>query len=270
MVAQDPMSAQPHIDTTAPHTARVYDWLLGGKDNFPADEAVGRQLLTLNPNARIMARCNRAFMHRAVRWLAGRGVRQFLDIGTGIPTEPNLHQVAQEVAPEARVVYADHDPIVLRHAQALLRSTPEGATEYVQADARDPKAILHEAGRTLDLEKPVALSLCALLHFLTDDEAYDVVRDLLRPLAPGSYLLVSHATGDFEPEKTREGQQMYRAQGMTLEPRSRVDVARFFNGLELVEPGVVVPTAWHPDLGEVIDVPGDTPISGYGAVGRKL
>ncbi len=143
MTGQEPQSIE--IDTSKPHPARMYDWFLGGKDNYPVDEQMARQLLTLDARGRDMARVNRAFMHRATRWLAEHGVRQFLDIGTGIPTEPNLHQIAQQAAPEARVVYCDNDPIVLAHAAALLRSTPEGATEYIQADARRPETILAES-----------------------------------------------------------------------------------------------------------------------------
>ncbi|MGW4750413.1 SAM-dependent methyltransferase, partial [Streptomyces sp. NPDC004290] len=187
-----------HIDTSRAHPARVYDWLLGGKDNYPVDEAVGE---TLPPEARDAARQNRAFMHRAAAYLAAQGVDQFLDIGTGIPTEPNLHQIVQRAVPTARIVYADNDPIVLRHAEALLRSTPEGRTAYIQADAREPEKILAAAGDTLDFAQPIALSLVALLHLVADeDDPYRIVAELLRPLAPGSCLALSHATGDFDPE----------------------------------------------------------------------
>ncbi|PNG16701.1 SAM-dependent methyltransferase, partial [Streptomyces cahuitamycinicus] len=254
MTGQDPTSAV-QIDTTRPHPARMYDWYLGGKDNYPVDEEMGRQMLTLDPRVPVMARVNRAFMHRATRWLAGSGVRQFLDIGTGIPTEPNLHQIAQETAPGARVVYCDNDPIVLAHAAALLRGTDEGATEYLQADVRDPDAILEGARKVLDLTRPVALSLVALLHFVSDEDgAHDLVRQLLAELPSGSYLVMTHATADFTPEESKAATEKLRAAGVTLALRSREEFTRFFDGLDLVEPGVEVPHRWHPELGE--SVPG--------------
>jgi hypothetical protein len=258
------------IDTSKPHPARMYDWYLGGKDNYPVDEAMGRQMLALDPRVPVMAKVNRAFMHRATRWLAGHGVRQFLDIGTGIPTEPNLHQVAQEVAPDARVVYCDNDPIVLAHAAALLRSTPEGVTEYLQADVRDPAAILDGAGKVLDFTRPVALSLVALLHFVSDEEgAHDLVARLLAELPSGSYLMMTHATADFTPQESAAATQKLKAAGVTLALRSREEFAHFFDGLELVEPGVEVVHHWHPELGEPVPGQEDGVIPGYGAVARK-
>ncbi|MDT0491203.1 SAM-dependent methyltransferase [Streptomyces griseus] len=268
------MTGQDHrateIDTGKPHPARMYDWFLGGKDNYPVDEQMARQLLTLDARGRDMARVNRAFMHRATRWLAEKGVHQFLDIGTGIPTEPNLHQIAQRTAPGARVVYCDNDPIVLAHAAALLRSTPEGATEYIQADARRPGTILAEAGKVLDFGRPVALSLLALLHFIDDEDgAAGLVAELVEQLPSGSYLVLSHTTGDFDPEGAARARALYRERGMTLRLRSRAELTAFFDGLELVEPGVSLSADWHPELGEVIDVPGDEPIPGYAGVARK-
>lgn len=258
------------IDTGKPHPARMYDWFLGGKDNYPVDEQMARQLLAVDARGRDMARVNRAFMHRATRWLAENGIRQFLDIGAGIPTEPNLHQIAQRTAPDARVVYCDNDPIVLAHAAALLRSTPEGATEYIQADARRPEVILEAAGKVLDFDRPIALSLLALLHFLDDEDgAAELVDRLVDQLAPGSYLVLSQTTGDFDPEGAAKAAAMYRARGMTLRPRSRAELTAFFHGLELVDPGVSLSADWHPELGEVIDVPGDEPIPGYAGVARK-
>ncbi|GAA2923844.1 SAM-dependent methyltransferase [Kitasatospora cinereorecta] len=258
------------IDTSKPHPARMYDWFLGGKDNYPVDEQMARQLLTLDARGRDMARVNRAFMHRATRWLAENGVRQFLDIGTGIPTEPNLHQIAQRAAPDARVVYCDNDPIVLAHAAALLQSTPEGVTEYIQADARRPETILEAAGKVLDLSRPVALSLVALLHFIDDEDgAADLVDRLLDRLPSGSYLVLSHTTGDFDPEGAAQARALYKARGMTLRPRSRAELTAFFHGLELVEPGVSLSADWRPELGEVINVFGDDPIPGYAGVARK-
>ncbi|GGV73854.1 hypothetical protein GCM10015535_01660 [Streptomyces gelaticus] len=259
------------IDTTKPHPARMYDWFLGGKDNYPVDEEMARQLLAVDARGRDMARVNRAFMHRATRWLAENGIRQFLDIGTGIPTEPNLHQIAQRTAPDARIVYCDNDPIVLAHAAALLRSTPQGATEYVQADARKPEAILEAAGRVLDFGRPIALSMLALLHFLDDEDgAAELVGRLVERLPSGSYLVLSHTTGDFDPEGAAQASAMYRARGMTLRLRSHAEITTFFDGLELVEPGVSLSADWHPELGEVIEVPGDEPIPGYAGVARKV
>lgn len=259
------------IDTSKPHPARMYDWFLGGKDNYPVDEEMARRLLAVDARGRDMARVNRAFMHRATRWLAENGIRQFLDIGTGIPTEPNLHQIAQRTAPDARIVYCDNDPIVLAHAAALLRSTPQGATEYIQADARRPEAILEAAGRVLDFGRPIALSMLALLHFLDDEDgAAELVGRLVERLPSGSYLVLSHTTGDFDPEGAAQASAMYRARGMTLRLRSHAEITTFFDGLELVEPGVSLSADWHPELGEVIEVPGDEPIPGYAGVARKV
>ncbi|CAL9580310.1 SAM-dependent methyltransferase [Streptomyces sp. enrichment culture] len=266
MTGQHPVE----IDTSRPHPARMYDWYLGGKDNYPVDEAMGRQMLALDPRVPVMARVNRAFMQRATRWLAGRGVRQFLDIGTGIPTEPNLHQVAQRVVPDARVVYCDNDPIVLAHAAALLRGTDEGTTEYLQADARDPDAILAGARKVLDFERPIALSLVALLHFVPDEDgAHELVRRLLAPLPPGSHLVLTHATADFTPEESAAATAKLKAAGVTLALRSRAEFGRFFDGLDLVPPGISIPHEWHPELGEPVPGQSDGVIPGYGAVARK-
>ncbi|ANP50817.1 SAM-dependent methyltransferase [Streptomyces griseochromogenes] len=260
--------AAHEIDTTRPHPARVYDWFLGGKDNYPVDERLGRQIAAIvDQGAPRAARANRAFMRRATRALAEEsGIRQFLDIGTGIPTEPNLHQIAQSVAPDARVVYVDNDPIVLAHAGALLRGTPEGVTEYVQADARDPHTILEQAARVLDFDRPVALSLIALLHFIADEDgARDLVATLVDALAPGSCLVLSTMTADFEPENVRKGIDAYAAGGVTLVARSQAEVGVFFEGLDLLAPGIVSVADWRPDRAP------DTgaPVSLYGAVGHK-
>ncbi|MGW5102889.1 SAM-dependent methyltransferase [Streptomyces sp. NPDC004100] len=231
------------IDTDVAHPARVYDWLLGGKDNYPVDVAVGKML---PPEARDGARQNRAFMHRAVAWLAGQGVDQFLDIGSGIPTEPNLHQIVQRVVPSARVVYTDNDPLVLRHAEALLTGRPEGATDYVQADVRDTGTIIERARRTLDFDRPVALSLIALLHFLGDDQKPGtLVADLLAALPSGSHLVLSHASSDIYPELSAQVTEEYAKGGIKLAFRSRSEVLRFFDGLELVDPGLVTAPEWH-------------------------
>ncbi len=233
----------PHIDTSKPHPARVYDWLLGGKDNYPVDQRVGE---TLPAEARGNAARNRAFMHRAAAWLAKNGVDQYLDIGTGIPTEPNLHQIVQAITPAARIVYADNDPIVLRHAEALLASTPEGATDFVHADVRRPTEILERAVESLDFDHPIALSLIALLHFLPDDEdPYGVVRTLVRALPSGSHLVLSHGTADQHPELKEETEQAYKKGAIPLRMRTRAEVEPFFEGLHLVEPGLVFATEWY-------------------------
>ncbi|MFD3573376.1 SAM-dependent methyltransferase [Streptomyces sp. NPDC058644] len=240
-----PGAPRPTIDTSNPHPARVYDWLLGGKDNYPVDEAVGEKL---PPEAKDAARQNRAFMNRAVAWLATRGVDQFLDIGTGIPTAPNLHQIVQDIVPSARVLYTDNDPIVLRHAEALLVSRPEGITDYIQADVREPRAILEHARGLLDFERPIALSLIALLHFLPDDQdPYGIVNTLIGALPSGSHLVLSHASSDIYPELAEQVTAEYAKGGIRLAFRTRGEFARFFEGLDLVEPGLVTATEWFKD-----------------------
>ncbi|MDT0264746.1 SAM-dependent methyltransferase [Streptomyces sp. DSM 44915] len=232
-----------------PHTARVYDYYLGGKSHYASDRAAGDAVLRVWPGARAAARVNRQFMHRAVRYLGERGIRQFLDIGTGIPTEPNLHQVAQSVAPDSRVVYVDKDRLVLTYSDALIRSAPEGRTRYVEADvARDHERIIREAFEVLDPAEPVALSLVALLHFVPDEQgAREVVRALLDALPAGSALVLSHGTHDFDAEVMLRVEAIYRQGGMAAQSRSRAEVLAFFDGLELAEPGVVPPHRWRPD-----------------------
>ncbi|GHB04263.1 MULTISPECIES: SAM-dependent methyltransferase [Streptomyces] len=233
---------QPPIDTSRPHSARVYDSLLGGKDNYPVDQAVAEHLPA---EAKTGALQNRAFMNRATAWLAGQGVDQFLDIGTGIPTAPNLHQIAQEINPAARVVYCDNDPIVLRHAEALLISSPEGATDYVHADVREPGTIVEAARKVLDFDRPVALSLLGLLHFLPDDEdPYAIVRTLAATLHRGSYVVLSQGASDVNPERGEEGAAEYGRGGIRLALRTRGEFARFFEGLDIVEPGLVTAPEW--------------------------
>ncbi|WP_369211222.1 SAM-dependent methyltransferase [Streptomyces flavofungini] len=242
MTAGAPKQTIQTIDTSSPHPARVYDWLLGGKDNYPVDEAVGEKL---PPEAKDAARQNRAFMHRATAWLATQGVDQFLDIGTGIPTAPNLHQIVQEIVPSARVVYADNDPIVLRHAEALLVSRPEGMTDYIQADVRAPLEILEHARTLLDFGRPIALSVIALMHFLPDEQdPYGIVRTLVDALPSGSHLVLSHASSDLFPELSRQVTAEYAKGGIRLGFRTRAEVARFFDGLDLVEPGLVTAPDW--------------------------
>ncbi|MFD8570319.1 SAM-dependent methyltransferase [Streptomyces sp. NPDC057694] len=251
----------PPIDTTRAHPARVYDWLLGGKDNYPVDEAVGSKLPA---QARDAARQNREFMQRAVAHLAAQGVDQFLDIGTGIPTAPNLHQIVQRAVPSARVVYTDNDPIVLRHAQALLVSSPEGATDYIMGDVREPDAILEHARTVLDFERPIALSLIALLHFITEDQdPYGIVTRLVSALPSGSYLTLTNASSDWRPDLAAQVVDQYERAGIRLAFRTRAEVARFFDGLELVEPGLTAVTEWYRG-----DPPTPEESGIYGAVAR--
>jgi SAM-dependent methyltransferase len=233
-----------------PHGARVYDYFLGGKDNFAIDRQAAEHLLEAFPGFRTAARSNRMWMHRAAKYVAERGITQFLDVGTGIPTSPNLHEVVQEIVPAARVVYADNDPIVLAHSRALLVSNPEGKTAYLEADVTDPQSILEsaEVKDVLDLSQPVALSLVGVFHYLPDAlKPYDLVQQLLEPLASGSYLIFSHCTPDFAPELWERAIQVYKADGGDAQVRSKEEIARFFDGLELVEPGVSAPFRWHPD-----------------------
>ncbi|MFF5303137.1 SAM-dependent methyltransferase [Streptomyces sp. NPDC013161] len=238
------------VDTGKPQSARMYDYFLGGKDNYPVDWEAAEKVISLFPAVKQMARVNRDFMHRASRLLAERGISQFLDIGTGIPTQPNLHQVVQAINPRARVVYADNDPIVLRHAEALLHSTPEGSTTYVQADVREPGKILAAAREQLDFEQPIALSLVALLHLVADeDDPHRIVGELLDSLTSGSYLALSHATGDFDPETWARVVEVYRKGGTPAQVRSRAEFTSFFGGLELVAPGIELAAGWHPEPG---------------------
>ncbi|OQD53558.1 methyltransferase [Streptomyces phaeoluteigriseus] len=264
--------AAVRIDTSRPHPARVYDWWLGGKDNYPVDEELARKILAVDGTVLRGARANRRFMQRAVRTVAEAGVRQFLDIGTGIPTEPNLHQVAQTVAPESRIVYADNDPIVLRHAQALLHGSAEGATDYVHADVRDVDALLRRAADSLDLDRPVALSLVALTHYLGEDPAGDDVYGLLKryvdALAPGSYLILSQVTPDLNPEAIENAANHFRRGGTPFHPRSLAEFSRFFEGLELLGPGVIPVSGWRPDPQDVaLQAEGIVPV--YAGVARK-
>jgi hypothetical protein len=239
------------IDTSVPHSARVYDYWLGGKDNFAADRALGDAMVAAIPTLKTMARANRAFLGRAVRYLAAEaGVRQFLDIGPGIPAAGSTHEVAQEVAPDSRVLYVDHDPLVLAHARALMTSSPSGQTEFIMADLREPEKILADPAlpRTLDLSQPVGLMLVAILMFFHDsDDPQGMVKTLLDALPSGSYVVISHPTGDFNPEAIQGAVDAAAAAGITLVPRSRPEVEAFFTGLDLVEPGVVPLLAWHPD-----------------------
>jgi S-adenosyl methyltransferase len=258
----------PGLHADRPHPARVYNYLLGGTDNFPADRVAAEHGLRANPHSRIPPRENRAFLRRVVRHLAGEaGIRQFLDIGTGIPTSPNVH----EVAPQARVVYVDNDPLVLAHARPLLTGGAQGRTEYIDADLRDVDALLASPTlrATIDLRRPVGLLLIAIMHFVgDDDDPYGLVGRLLAALPSGSYLALSHLTGDVDPAAWEGVAAVYRRSGVTLRVRSRPDIERFFTGLELIEPGVRVLPAWRPDA-DAGDPPTDGQVSVYGGVARK-
>jgi hypothetical protein len=235
------------------HVARVYNYWLGGTDNFAADRAAGDAAIAAFPGIALSARSNRAFLARAVRFLAGQaGIRQFLDIGTGVPSANNTHQVAQAAAPESRVLYVDKDPIVAAHARALLASSPEGSTSYIEADLRDPGRILGEAARVLSPAEPVALMLMAILQHVGDDEGpYQIVAELMGSLPPGSYLVISHPASDIDAEamaKMAASLNQSMAEKVTF--RDRDAVARFFSGLDLADPGLVQASKWRPETEE--------------------
>jgi hypothetical protein len=240
----------PELNTGVPQTARIWNYWLGGKDHFPVDRAVGDQILEAFPAIVENARASRAFLARAVRYLAGEaGIRQFLDIGTGLPTADNTHQVAQAVAPECRIVYVDNDPIVLAHARALLTSTPEGATDYLDADLRDPDKVLQQAARTLDFAQPVAIMLMGILgHIADDDQARSIVNTLVGAVPSGSYLTMNDGT-DTSEEVVEAARIWNQSANPTYHLRSPDRIARFFDGIELVEPGVVSPPRWRPEPG---------------------
>jgi hypothetical protein len=244
----------------------MYDYWLGGKDNFAADREAAQAALAAYPGMVRLARANRAFLRRMVRYLAGEaGVRQFLDIGTGIPTAGNTHEVAQEVAPECRVVYVDYDPVVLTHARALLASTPEGTTAYIDADLRDTGTVLEKAAHTLDLTEPVAVTMLAVLHAVGDeDDPYAVVAQIMQALPSGSFLAISHIASDLEREKLNESRdRVNRISHQQYTHRSHAEVLRFFDGLAMVEPGVVELRHWRP----TVETSRVTP--GWCGLGRK-
>ncbi|MFC5666656.1 SAM-dependent methyltransferase [Kitasatospora misakiensis] len=258
------------VDTTTPHSARVYDYWLGGKTNFPPDRAMGQAIEQAVPTMKAQAKENRGFQKRAVRHLAERyGIRQFLDLGTGIPTSPNTHEIAEAVSPGTRVVYVDNDPIVLAHARALMVSTPASRTTYIHADLGKPAELLADPAltSTLDLSKPVGLLMIAVLMLIADeDDPWGKVAALRDALPSGSYLALTHPTQDFNEEAVAQVTASARAAGMTLVPRGKEEVSRFFEGWELVEPGVAPVMAWHPDGEQPAD-----PYAAYywGGVARK-
>jgi S-adenosyl methyltransferase len=257
----------PKIDTSVPHSARIWNYWLGGKDNYQADQMAGDQVMAMYPDMTRIARLQRAFLARSIRFLAGEaGIRQFLDVGTGLPTANNTHQVAQHIAPQSRIVYVDNDPLVLVHARALLTSTADGACDYVDADVRDPATILNEATRTLDFAQPVALMMLGILGQIPDsDEPRAIVSRLLDALPSGSYLAFSDGVNTSET-LNEASRQLNQSQRNAYHLRSPEQIAEFFQGLELVEPGLVTLTRWRPD-GTPFPDPADVP--GMCGVGHK-
>ncbi|HST84804.1 MAG TPA: SAM-dependent methyltransferase [Kineosporiaceae bacterium] len=263
-----PPAEVPSLDTSSvPHSARVYNYWLGGKDNYEVDRKQGDKVAQAFPSIRTAVQENRGFLRRAVRSLTqDLGIRQFLDIGTGLPSADNTHEVAQAVASDCRVVYVDNDPLVLVHARALLTSSSDvGVTDYLDADVRDSGKILEQAARTLDFTQPVALMLVAIMHFISDeDKPYDIVAGLVDALPSGSYIAMSHATGDFLSD-----QLIAEAAGREVPVylRSRAQFEQFFHGLELVEPGIVSTSEWRPEIDAELR-PAVEDVAAYGAVAR--
>jgi hypothetical protein len=258
---------KPKLDATVPHSARVWNYWLGGKDNYPPDRAVGDQVMAMFPDITRLARADRAFLGRAVRYLAAEaGIRQFLDVGTGLPTANNTHEVAQGIAPDSRIVYVDNDPLVLVHAQALLTSAPEGACDYIDADLRDTDKILAEAARTLDFTRPVGLMLLGIVGQVPDsDRPGSIVKRLMEPLPSGSYLTLSDGVNT--SETFTEAVMHYNENSAnTYHLRSPEQIASFFDGLEVLEPGVVPLMRWRPDA---TPFPDPEEVPGYGGMGRK-
>jgi O-methyltransferase involved in polyketide biosynthesis len=259
----------PKLDTSVPHSARIWNYWLGGKDNFAADRMAGDQTIAVLPEIVEIARASRQFLMRAVHYLAAdAGIRQFLDIGTGLPTANNTHEVAQGVAPESRVVYVDNDPMVLAHAQALLVSSPEGASDYIEADARDVGTILRRAAMTLDFSRPVAITMLGILPFIgDDDEVRGIVSRLLAAVPSGSYLAVTHSTSEVSGARVVEAVRQWNEVAPTpYTLRSPARIAAFFEGLELIEPGLVPCSRWRPDPHEIGTV---QDMDEYCALGRK-
>jgi hypothetical protein len=256
----------PKIDSTVPHSARIWNYWLGGKDNYPVDAEAGDEFAKVFPGIVDAARGSRYFLARAVRHLTGQvGIRQFLDVGTGLPTVDNTHEIAQSVAPDSHIVYVDNDPLVLAHAHALLTSTPEGATDYIDADVREPDVILEEASRTLDFSRPVGLMMLGIMGHIADDElAQSLVRRLLEALPPGSHLTLSDGT-DVSAARQAAHEKYNSSGAVPYHLRSPEELGHFFDSLELLEPGLVPVTQWRP---EHTPFP-VTPVTTYGGVGRK-
>lgn len=266
MTSEDPLADRLQLDR--PHSARVWNFLLGGKDNYAADRQAGEMILQMFPDIALLARLQRRFLVRAVRYLAAEaGIRQFLDVGTGLPTVDNTHEVAQRIAPDSRIVYVDNDPLVLVHAQALLTSTPEGACAYLDADVRDPERILEEATKTLDFSKPIALTMLGILGQIPDsDEPEAVVGRFLDALPPGSYLALSDGTDT--NEALNQAISVYNANSASsYHLRGPDRIAAFFEGLEVVEPGIVPTSKWHPEPVDVGRSPSE--VDAICGIGRK-
>ena len=261
---------EPDVDTRVANPARMWNYWVGGKDNFSADRVAAESVLELLPSMPDIARLTRYFLIDAVhRLAAGYGIRQFLDIGTGLPTADNTHDVAQQAASESRIVYVDNDPVVLTHARALLTSNPEGRTDFIHADLRDTARILDGAARTLDFSRPVAVMLIAVMHFIADgDDPYKVVARLMDAVPPGSCLVLAHGASDIEPEAVAEMMQRYNTlSSVSLTLRTRPEVTRFFDGLELIPPGVVPLAEWgSPGATQTDAVSG---LAGYCGIGFK-
>ncbi|MUL43726.1 SAM-dependent methyltransferase [Streptomonospora sp. PA3] len=260
---------EPRIDTSVPHNARIWNYWLGGTDNYPVDREMGERIRAFFPEIADNARADRAFLVRTATYLArDEGLRQFLDIGAGLPTRDNTHEVVQAAAPDARVVYVDNDPMVLAHARTLLTGTAEGATEYVDADLRDPEAILEAADASLDFSRPVALMLLGVLNFVGDDaEVRSLLDRLLGALPPGSFLVVSHPTDDLDPDRAHQVAAAWNEKGTPkLTVRSAAGIEALFDGLELLEPGVVSCSLWRP---EQTGAGAAVPVAEYGGVARK-
>ncbi|MFD1831329.1 SAM-dependent methyltransferase [Streptomyces desertarenae] len=267
------MGGHPRQATTpGTSSARLYDAFAGGKDNYASDEEIAGRILKLWPEVRQGTQANRGFIHRSARWLAAEaGISQFLDIGTGIPSpaSPHLHTTVQDIDPAARVLYTDNDPVVLAHAAALLTGTPQGRTSYLDADATDPDSILgsRELADTLDLDRPVAVYLCALLHLVGDDQdPKGIVRRLADAVVPGSYVVISHATTDYAPELMARFQEIYNQGRAQCAIRSGEEILDMVEGLELVDPGMVPIHRWRPETDDLMD---DSKINGYALVARK-
>ena len=262
------MTEIPEINTSVPQSARIWNYWLGGKDNYAVDRAAGEEYARAFPGIMDVARASRQFLTRTIRYLAGEaGIRQFLDVGTGLPTAENTHEVAQRAAPESRIVYVDNDPLVLAHARALLTSTPEGATAYIDADLREPDKILAEAAKTLDFTKPTALILSGVLgHVTSIDEARSIRRLLMDALPSGSYLSLNDGTSVVAGEAFEGAQEDYNESGaLPYVLRTPEEIASFFDGLELVEPGVVSCPRWRPEATPA----GPSEVDAFGGVGRK-